>query len=144
MLSQYANSPKFVKLVEGLKEQFDSSKTMEDWFRFVFNLKTATGYGLDVWGLILNQGRLLYYTDNGVQKSIYLKGAQTVDGETYTEEQIEGYYRLLLFFRAFSYISNSTLQSYNDLLRFYFEDRRVYVQEIGTMAIEIVFEFFPT
>ena len=144
MLSQYANSPKFVKLVEGLKAQINNANTIEEWIRVVYDLKTASGYGLDVWGVILNQGRLLYYTENGVEKSVYLKGAQTVGGESYTDEQMEGYYRMLLFFKAFSYVTNSTLKSFNDLLRFYFEDRRVYVQEIGTMAIELVFEFFPT
>ena len=145
MISQYANSPKFVKLVEGMREQFNNTKTIEDWFNIVYNLKTATGYGLDVWGLILNQSRLLSYVENGVTKTVYLKGAQTVGGESYTDEQIEDYYRMLLFFKAFSYTTNSTLKSFNDLLRFYFPaDKRVYAQEIGTMAIELVFEFFPT
>ena len=144
MLSQYANSPKFVKLVEGLKAHISNASTIDEWIRVVYDLKTASGYGLDVWGVILNQGRLLYYTENGVEKSVYLKGAQTIGGESYTDEQMEGYYRMLLFFKAFSYVTNSTLKSFNDLLRFYFEDKMVYVQEIGTMAIELVFEFFPT
>lgn len=146
MLSQYANSPKFVKLVEGLKEQFSNAKTMEDWFNIVFNMKTASGFGLDIWGLILNRSRLLYYKDtDGNEQSIYLRGEQTIGGETYTAEQIEETYRMLLFFTAFSYITNSTLKNFNDLLRFYFPpEKRCYVQEIGTMAIELVFGFFPT
>ena len=145
MLSQYANSPKFVKLVEGLKSQISNANTIEDWVRVVYDLKTASGYGLDVWGVILNQGRLLYYKDEyGIQRSVYLRGAQTIGSEDYKEEQIEGYYRMLLFFKAFSYVTNSTLKSFNDLLRFYFEDKKVFVQEIGTMVIELVFRFFPT
>lgn len=145
MISQYANSPKLVKLIEGMRNAFSNTQTMEDWFDVVYNLKTARGFGLDIWGLILNQSRLLYYKDEyGIQQSVYLKGAQTIGNESYTEEQIEGYYRMLLFFRAFSYVTNSTLKSFNDLLRFYFEDRKVFVQEIGTMSIELVFGFFPT
>ena len=145
MISQYANSPKFVKLVEGMRSAFNEAQTIEDWFNIVYNLKTASGFGLDVWGLILNQSRLLYYTDEGVEKTVYLKGSQTVGGEDYTAEQIEEYYRMLLFFKAFSYITNSTVKSFNDLLRFYFPpEKLVYVQEIGTMAIELNFEFFPT
>lgn len=145
MLSQYANSPVFVSLINGLREQISNAETINEWINVVYNLKTASGIGLDLWGLILNQSRLLYYKDEyGIQRSVYLRGAQTIGSEDYTEEQIEGYYRMLLFFRAFSYVTNSTLKSFNDLLRFYFEDKKVFVQEIGTMVIELVFRFFPT
>ena len=54
MLAQYANSPILVSLVEGLQEQINNAKTMEDWFRIVFDLRTAKGFGLDIWGKILN------------------------------------------------------------------------------------------
>lgn len=61
MLSQYANSPKYVSLYNSLCDLFSNAQTMEDWYNIVFNLKTAQGYGLDVWGSILNKGRLLTY-----------------------------------------------------------------------------------
>ena len=63
MISQYANSPNFVKLNTGLEGIFSNAQTLEDWYNIVFNLKTATGYGLDIWGSILNQDRLLKYTN---------------------------------------------------------------------------------
>lgn len=61
MLSQYANSPKYVSIYNSLCDLFSNAQTMEDWYNIVFNIKTAQGYGLDVWGSILNQGRLLTY-----------------------------------------------------------------------------------
>lgn len=145
MISQYANSPKFVSLVSGLTGIFSNAKTLQDWYNVVFNLKTASGYGLDIWGTILNQGRLFYYTDpdSGVQESVYLKGAQTVDGVSYTEEQIEEIYRQVLFLKAMANITNATLASLNQMLQFYYQGRgRAYVYEYDTMEIRYVFEFY--
>lgn len=145
MISQYANSPKFVSLVGGLTGIFNNAKTLQDWYNIVFNLKTAVGYGLDIWGIILNQGRLFYYTDpeSGVQESVYLKGTQTIDGIQYTETQIEEIYRQVLFLKAMSNITNATISSLNQMLQFYYQGRgRVYVIEYGTMEIRYVFEFY--
>ena len=145
MISQYANSPKFVSLVTGLRAIFDISGTLEDWYNFVFNLKTASGFGLDIWGGILNQDRYLTYFNDDTNKTekVFLKGEQTIDGVLYTAEQIESLYRLVLFLRAMSYISNSSIAKLNELLRFYFQDRGLaYVLEYGTMKIRFVFQFF--
>lgn len=145
MISQYANSPKFIALVSGLRNIFSNAKTLGDWFNVVFNLKTATGFGLDIWGEILNQGRLFYYVnpDSGNTESVYLKGAQTVDGVSYTSNQIEELYRSVLFLKAMSNITNSTLASLNQMLQFYFANRgRVYVIEPDVMHIRYVFEFY--
>ena len=148
MLAQYANSPVITKLVNGIKEQINNAKTIEDWYKIVFDIRQATGYGLDVWGKILNQSRRISYDDNGTTVNVYLKGAQTVDNVSYTEEQIEDLYRMVLFFRAFSYIGNCTVKSLNDLLNFFFSDLQgqegniIAVQEIGVMSIDVYFNFF--
>ena len=143
MISQYANSPILVKLVDGLKSQYNSAKTIEDWFKIIFNLKTASGIGLDVWGAILNQSRSFTYEDNGVVKTVVLQGGQTIDGITYTDEQIEEFYRLILFLKTLSNISNSTMASLNAILRAYFKDRGdCHVVKTSTMTIMYVFSFY--
>lgn len=143
MLSQYANSPTIVKLVEGIKGELNNAQTIGDWFRLVFNLKTAYGAGLDIWGKILDQSRRFIYTDSENNKfDVYLQGEQTIDGVHYSAEEIEEKYRMILFFKSFSYITNSSIKSLNDLLQFYFEDKSVYVYEIDTMVIGVVFRFF--
>lgn len=149
MLAQYANSPTIVKLVTGINEQLNNAKTIEDWYRLVFNLKTAQGYGLDIWGKILNQSRRFKYIDeNEQEQEIYLQGAQTIGGVSYTADQIEEKYRMILFFRSFSYVGNCTLQSLNTMLNFFFlsqlnnENKIVRVIDYGTMAIEAYFSFF--
>lgn len=145
MISQYANSPKFLSLVNGLKSQFDNATLISDWYRIVYNIKTATGFGLDIWGLILNRGRDFTYIDPDTSAAtyIYLKGAQTIDGTPFTAAQIEDTYRTILLLKAMGNITNASIRSLNDMLQFYFQDRgRMYVYEYNTMEIRYVFEFY--
>ena len=143
MISQYANSPKYVKLYTGLSDLFNNASTLEDWFNVVYNLNTATGFGLDIWGKILNQGRQFTYFENGSEVNVYLGGEQTIDGVTYSEEYMENTYRLVLFLKALTNITNCTIASMNSLLQFYFKNRgRVYVLEYNPMEIRYVFEFY--
>ena len=140
-LSQYANSPKFLGLYDNICGLFNNARTLEDWFNIVFNLKTASGYGLDVWGVFLNQDRQFSYVENGVTQYIYLGGEQTIGGETYSAEYMEEMYRMVLFLKALCCITNCTLASLNNLLQSYF-NKRVYVINYGTMEIRYVFEFY--
>jgi len=145
MISQYANSPKIVKLVDGLTGMFSNAKLIKDWFDIVYNLKTAKGFGLDIWGRILNQGRNFVYTNpvSGVETDYYLRGNMTIDGTYFSADQIEDTYRTILFMKALSYITNATENSLNELLQFYFSERggKCYVIQYGTMKIRYVFEF---
>lgn len=148
MISQYANSPKYVALYNGLCDMFSNAKTMEDWYNVVFNIKTATGYGLDWWGKILNQGRQVSYTENGTVVNVFLGGEQTIDGVTYSADYMENLYRTVLFLRAMSYITNCTVASLNNMLQFYFntveasQNALVYVIEYGVMEIRYVFRMY--
>ena len=142
-LSQYANSPKFMTIFNGLLDLFNNAKTLEDWFNIVFDIKTAKGFGLDVWGKILNVGRSFTYDNNGVIESVYLSGAQTIDGISYTDDDIEEAYRQVLLLSAMSNITNATIKSLNDLFMFYYQDRGLaYCLEYGTMQMRVVYEFY--
>lgn len=142
-LSQYANSPKFMALFNGLLDLFNNAKTLEDWYNVVFDIKTATGYGLDIWGKILNVGRSFTYDNNGVQETIYLSGEQTIDGVHYSDYEVEEAYRQVLLLSAMSNITNATLKSLNNLFQFYYQDRGIaYCINYGTMKIRVVYEFY--
>lgn len=147
-ISQYANSKKFMNLYNELSYMFSNAKTIEDWYNIVFNIKTATGYGLDWWGKILNQGRQVSYTENGTVVNVFLGGEQTIDGVTYSADYMENLYRTVLFLRAMSYITNCTVASLNNMLQFYFntveasQNALVYVIEYGVMEIRYVFRMY--
>ena len=139
MIGQYANSPVIVKLDNGLKALFNDEEFCVNWYNVVFNISTATGYGLDVWGKILNRGRNFEY--NGTE--YYLQGEQTIGGVHFTAEEMENLYRLVLQITAMRYIGNASLDSINSILQTVFKDYGIaYVYEYGTMKIRYVFQFY--
>lgn len=139
MIGQYANSPVLVALDNGLQNLFDDGQFVQNWYNVVFNLKTASGYGLDVWGKILNRSRQFIYNGN----EYYLKGEQTIGGKHYTAEQMENFYRLILQITAMRYIGNASIYSINSILNAVFENYgKAYCVEDSTMQIRYYFEFY--
>lgn len=150
MLGQYQHSANLMKLDEGLTQAFNDNPMLKDWYNIYFNIGTAKGAGLDWWGKRLNQGRELTYDGD----SYYLEGAQTIDGVSYTAEEMENLYRQVLLMKAMSYISNLSMDSINKILSVIFaEQGRCYCEEVvdiqggalvhaGTMNIRYVFEFY--
>ena len=139
MIGQYANSPVLVSLDNGLKELFNDSPFVVNWYNAVFNMNTATGYGLDIWGKILNRNREFIY--NGTE--YYLQGEQTIGGVHFSEEEMENLYRLVLQITAMRYIGNASIYSINNILQTIFKDYGLaYCIEYGTMKIRYVFQFY--
>lgn len=126
VLSQYANSPNIVSLLKSFEGSLSSDNDIENFYRKVFNIRTATGFGLDLWGKILNIPRTLTYNDQTFVLNDEL-------------------YRFLLLVRATANITNCTIPNLNDILAELFKDRgNVYVFNIDTMAIKFVFTFYLT
>ena len=55
ILWQYENAPKLKALVQSEQDWANENVTefWKDWYRDVFNLKTANDFGLNVWSRIL-------------------------------------------------------------------------------------------
>ena len=48
--SQYANSPRLMLIIQELHNAIDPTKNIQDFYRIIWNLETAQGAGLDIWG----------------------------------------------------------------------------------------------
>ena len=59
---QYAHSPKLVGLINGLAEGLSAQNSLKAFYDNVFNINSASGGGLDVWGDIFNIKRSLTLT----------------------------------------------------------------------------------
>lgn len=150
MLSQYANSPKYVSLAEGLARVIDNSSVLNNWYNIFFNIKTAKGVGLDIWGKILNKDRKFVY--NGDE--LYLGGEQTIDGIHFSAEDMDNLYRKILMMTAMGNVGNFSISQINNAVLAVFADEgRCYCLEVmderggqvvrtGTMKIRFVFEFY--
>jgi hypothetical protein len=66
VISQYANSPILTAMISSFNAAVDQTENIEDLYDMVWNVLTAEGWGLDVWGRIV-----------GVIRTLHLPGGAT-------------------------------------------------------------------
>jgi hypothetical protein len=152
ILAQYANSPVITGLVDYTNQWIDPSVNIADFYRYVWNVLTAVGFGLDIWGRIVNVPR----TINIPASQIYLGFKEALpDAQPFNQAPFysgpqagtlftlgDAAYRVLILTKALANISSFTAPSVNALLQFMFTGRgSCYVLEISPMQIEYVFNF---
>ena len=146
---QYAASPKLNKLLKSLESSLDVKSDFQAFYDAVFNIMSAFGWGLDVWGKILGIGRYITIEDTSGVFGFNGSGLEGWNQGTFYRDNSSGLFRLedtayrdLLLLKAMSNISNCSVPSLNSLLGIFFRERgRAYVKNAGVMAIRYVFEF---
>jgi hypothetical protein len=129
--SQYSASARLLALAAAFQDRLSPEADADLFYREIFDIYTAEGVGLDNWGLILQMPRTIEDTDSDT--SITLE---------------DGYYRLLLLYKALANISASTAEAQNALLAALVDTgisglpRAAYVLETDVMVIRWVFEDF--
>ena len=63
VLSQYANSPTIMGLIEAWDGGLDQTRDFNSFYDNVWNVDSAWGYGLDIWGRIVGIARVLKLAD---------------------------------------------------------------------------------
>lgn len=147
--SQYSASPVILDLVRNFRFSVSPSMDAGLFHTKIFNVETAEGIGLDIWGRIVGIPRSL-----DVQREEYLGfyGSRLDpfgqspfwDGgnATGTYALEDGAYRRLIMWKALANISTADARALNRLINVLFDSPKpVYVLEIGIMAIRMVIEF---
>lgn len=162
VLSQYANSPILMQLIENMNEWIDPRVNILQFYKLVWNINTAIGFGLDIWGRILGISRVIpipgtngsFGFDNpdrppdwqnfGSQEGSTAWGGPFYSGQSNTG----GYtlndtaYRTLLLTKALANIVATNAPSLNALVRNLFPGRGAcYTVDLGNMAMRYVFDF---
>jgi len=152
IISQYANSATLRSLIESMRQYFDPSANFAQFYKSVWDIDTARGFGLDVWGKIVNiprvlriPGSLTYFgfaeqggTAQPFGQQPFYAGAADTQSYTLTDDV----YRTLILTKALANISSCTAPSLNALLRNLFAGRgRCYVVDQGNMSMLFTFEF---
>lgn len=157
VISQYSNSPTINRLVENMADYLDPSVNLTEFFNFVWNVDTAVGFGLDIWGNIVGVSRLLklpstdpifgYINEDDppdwhpFNEGIFFQS----DGATQSYLLPDDSFRTLILTKALSNIVATSAASLNQLLRNLFPGRgKAYVVDLGNMAMRFVFEFSLT
>lgn len=155
VLSQYANSPILTGRITAFNSAMDLTASFDSFFDLIWNVQTAQGYGLDVWGRIV-----------GVQRTIFIPG--TVQylgfkeaGASWTGFGQGGFYsgglltqnfvlgdadfRRLIFAKIASNVSDGSIPAVNKILLFLFPGRGAcYVIDNRDMTLTYRFNFTIT
>lgn len=126
ILSQYANSPSICQLIANMNAYLDPRANIDAFYNLVWNVDTAEGYGLDVWGRIVGVGRVLKIEPSaffGFQgptgaSGLPFRQAPFFHGGSLTSNftLLDGPYRALILAKALTNISNATIPSINQIL----------------------------
>lgn len=145
VISQYQNSPILMQLVDNMVAYFDPTVRLNDFYNLIWNIDSAIGWGLDVWGRILGIGRVLHIP----VAQDYLGFEQSADGFPFgygiwfggpgiTENYYmsDGMYRRVLLAKAFANICDGSIPAINQILINLFPDYgNVYVVDNLDMTI---------
>jgi hypothetical protein len=157
IISQYANSPTLRTLIENMNEYIDPGVNIQAFYDLIWNVDTAQGIGLDIWGRIVGVSRLLQLSTNQeifgfdnptsppdwapFNQGTFSTGNEVTQAHALSDDA----YRVLILTKALSNIVATNAPSLNALLQNMFPGRgRAYVLDLGGMAMRFVFEFALT
>jgi hypothetical protein len=156
IISQFCNSPTLVQLIKNFDQYIDPSVNIDAFYDNVWNIDSAVGKGLDIWGKIvgLDNGRLLKIAsaeiDFGFSEAGTASATTFGSGVFYSGVPVsQNYYlsddafRTLILVKALANISDGSAPSINRLLQNLFAGRgRAYVNDLGNMQMRFTFEFY--
>ncbi len=155
VITQYRDSLTLMRLLDDWNDDIDPRAFFSAWLVNVWNIETATGYGLDIWGRIVGVSRIIK-----IQSGKYLGFSEADDlteepwntapwyvgnGNTNSSNLTDEALRTLIFAKALANISDGSISSLNHILTILFSaDGPVYVRDNGDLTMTYVFSFAPS
>jgi len=151
VISQYANSPVLTQLISDFADYVDQTQNFDDFYDLVWNVDTAQGHGLDVWGRIVDVRRTLHIptpgTFFGFEEAVGAEPfgqAPFFSGDPLTTnfDLSDTAFRTLIFAKALANISDGSIPSINQMLLNLFPNRgNAYVTDGLNMSMTYTFGF---
>src|SRR5690625_36672 len=121
IMSQYANSPRLMAIIEALADAIDPSEFTEEFYTLVMSIPTAKGFGLDIWGRIVGVSRTVRYPNPaedyfGFEDGFYPFGQAPFfsgSSEAGAWDLPDDAYRQLILIKAISNIAYATAPNIN-------------------------------
>ena len=166
LLSQYVDSPTLVGLLQSFNDAVDPTINIANFYSNIWNIATAVGNGLDIWGQIVGVSRYLQVSASnylGFKEAYTAPTASTGPqpfGQapfgsgtalTTTFALADAQYRRLILVKAAANISNLSIPSINALLQAEFSTSdginpygSAYVINSGSMSFQYHLTFVPS
>jgi hypothetical protein len=156
IISEYANSPTLCQLIQNMNGYIDPCADIDAFYNNIWNIDTAVGKGLDIWGRIVGllTGRILKVPSAAIDLGFNEAGDASAtpfgSGVFYSGAPVNQNYSLtdpafktLILVKAMANISDGSIPSYNQLLQNLFAGRgRCYINDLGNMQMRYTFEFY--
>lgn len=148
IMSQYANSPRLMKIITSVWDAIDPEKFTDDYYSLVMSIPSANGMGLDIWGRIVGIGRTVTFVNPqgeyfGFEDGFYPFNERPFSAPgsgSDTWELTNDTFRELILMKALANIVYATAPNVNALMRAMF-DKPCYCLITGHMKWRYVFEF---
>jgi hypothetical protein len=151
IMSQYADSPILLGLITSFNAAMDQTQNIETLYDMLWNIASATGYGLDVWGRIVGVSRALSFPGGtpylgfnepggwtGFGQGILFSGGGTTTNYNLSDSD----YRRLIMAKAAGNISSGSIPAINAILLALFPLRgNCYVVDGLNMSLTYTFQF---
>jgi len=153
IISQYANSPILSQLCTDIGQYLDRTADFDSFYDTIWNVDTAIGRGLDIWGKIVGVQRVLHIpqgtrflgfeeaggtTVDPFGQSPFFSGTPLTDNFSLSDDS----FRVLIFAKALANISDGSIPSINQLLLNLFPNRgNCYVIDNLNMTMTYEFKF---
>ena len=151
--SQYCNSPIILQWLDFFSQWIDANQPIDNWYDMLWNVDTAQGYGLDVWGRIVGVNRVIPVV--GTQFLWFANAGETTYGNTfgnsiwYSGQQIgatnyalsDDAFRLLILAKAAANIWDGSIPGLNKILRLLFPGQIAYCTDGQNMTMQYVFDW---
>lgn len=154
VLSQYGNSPVITSLIASFNAAVDETENLDDYYDDIFNVLTAQGYGLDLWGRVVGVSRVVAIPGSAEylgfeEAASWVAFGQGVfwSGSTVTNNVVlsDAAFRTLILAKAASNICDGSIPAINAILLALFPNRgSCYVTDLGNMAMSYTFNFTLT
>jgi hypothetical protein len=164
IMSQFANSPTILQLVKNMNSYISPHADFENFLSYVWNVNTAVGFGLNIWGRIVGVSRVIPIpgdsnslgfsnSDTPPDWENFGSNGQPGTGGPWFNGQVstgsytlaDSAYRTLILAKALANIAATTAPALNQLVTNLFPGRgRAYTQDGLDMTMSYVFEFSLT
>ena len=144
------DSSNLCDLIDRAALGLDVQQDFADFHKNFWDIETATGVWLDVWGVIVAVDRFLELPDDGLffgtkegdwlgfNQGVFYNGVQN----TNTYALSDDIFRRVIIAKAMANIAASDATSINSILTYFFAGRgKAYVTQPANMALNYVFEF---
>lgn len=152
VISQYGNSTRITEMIDSFNSALDQTENFDNLYDFVWNVLTAQGYGLDVWGRIVGVTRALSFPGTitylgfeeagaawtGFGQGVFFSGG----GVTTNFQLTDPDFRQLILAKALSNVTDGSIPSFNAILLALFPLRgNCFIADPQNMTAVVTFQF---